>query len=649
MKFRKSPLRILVLLFCIFSSAAAYSQPYQLNQALGELSDVFSAQVSPDGNYVVFMANPNPNHLELFSVPVSGGPVVRLNGDLAVGNLGGGNFFYGDVASFKISPDSQHVIYTAHQRTTSHRELFSVPITGGAQTLLNRGDYHPFRPGTSWITEFEFTQDSQRVIFIHDFDAYQRNELYSVSTSGSGLTRLSPDLSGQNQNIKPFIRYRVAPNSQRVFFVINKAGDSNYELYSSPLASYAPTRLATPVQSEVFGLEGVTPNGQYAIFAAANGDNIFKLYSVPHNGSPAILLSGSITTDRGYQFDVKITPNGQRAIFSVPTVANSGSFDELWSVPISGGTPLKLSSNNVNDRGVTRYEISPNGQHVVFTDKAQKKVYRISPSGGARLQLNPNISGLSRSNRFENIKISNDSARVVYRLRRLSTGVPEALYSSPINSSEATRLNPPLPNNGKMGLFSISHDSDFVIYHAEQDSVGKRELYIVSIAGGLSVKLNSNLVAGGNVSDNGNGSWYHRRSFFLPEESGKTIAYIADQNTDEKFELFAVNLDTNRVPVVNITAPENGTRIDNGQKLNFSASALDFEDGDISNSITWHSNKDGVLGTGANLSSVLLSKGIHSISAKASDSKGKQGKATMTIRVGKNVTIAPILLLLLDE
>ena len=57
-----------------------------------------------------------------------------------------------------------------------------------------------------------------------------------------------------------------------------------------------------------------------------------------------------------------------------------------------------------------------------------------------------------------------------------------------------------------------------------------------------------------------------------------------------------------------------------GININFSATASDDEDGDISADIAWSSNVDGPLGSGASINTASLSLGAHVITAEVTDS-----------------------------
>ena len=95
---------------------------------LGDVTSDFL--ISPDSSRVIYRADQQTDDVfELYSVPLGGGTVTKLNDPLVAG---------GDVMSgFLISPDSKRVIYRADQQTDGVFELYSVPLGGGSVTKLN--------------------------------------------------------------------------------------------------------------------------------------------------------------------------------------------------------------------------------------------------------------------------------------------------------------------------------------------------------------------------------------------------------------------------------------------------------------------------------------------------------------------------------
>ena len=88
----------------------------------------------------------------------------------------------------------------------------------------------------------------------------------------------------------------------------------------------------------------------------------------------------------------------------------------------------------------------------------------------------------------------------------------------------------------------------------------------------------------------------------------------------------------NLAPMVTINSPVNGTNFLSGTTVLLAGTASD-EDGDLTASLSWSSSKDGFLGTGGSLPKVLTD-GTHTITASATDSKGKTGSSSVGITVG---------------
>jgi hypothetical protein len=89
-------------------------------------------------------------------------------------------------------------------------------------------------------------------------------------------------------------------------------------------------------------------------------------------------------------------------------------------------------------------------------------------------------------------------------------------------------------------------------------------------------------------------------------------------------------------PTVSITEPADGTTVTGGTALVFTGVADDYEDGDLSGSISWSSDQDGSLGSGAS-AAVTLSGGnpakTHVITAEVTDSALQTATATITVTV----------------
>jgi len=89
----------------------------------------------------------------------------------------------------------------------------------------------------------------------------------------------------------------------------------------------------------------------------------------------------------------------------------------------------------------------------------------------------------------------------------------------------------------------------------------------------------------------------------------------------------------NDPPTVSITSPADGSTFDSGASIDFSGTASDTEDGDLTAGLAWTSSIDGPIGTGGSFSTTL-SDGNHTITATVTDSGGATGSDSISITVG---------------
>jgi hypothetical protein len=95
----------------------------------------------------------------------------------------------------------------------------------------------------------------------------------------------------------------------------------------------------------------------------------------------------------------------------------------------------------------------------------------------------------------------------------------------------------------------------------------------------------------------------------------------------------SISSSTSGPPILAIIGPANNASLKQGDNITFTGTAIDAEDGTISNGIEWSSDLDGALGTGESLSIATLRVGTHTISASVTDSNGRQATQTVTLTV----------------
>lgn len=146
--------------------------------------------------------------------------------------------------------------------------------------------------------------------------------------------------------------------------------------------------------------------------------------------------------------------------------------------------------------------------------------------------------------------------------------------------------------------------------------------------------LDGNLGSGAQVIANSLSSGTHQ-----------ITARVSDSGGLSSFATVAVTVAmlSNTVPEVTISAPANGLSVVVGTPVSLSATATDAEDGDLSTEVSWVSDLDGVLFSGAATNLDSLSVGRHRITASVLDSEGLSGSAIVTITIEPLPNAAPVL------
>jgi hypothetical protein len=157
------------------------------------------------------------------------------------------------------------------------------------------------------------------------------------------------------------------------------------------------------------------------------------------------------------------------------------------------------------------------------------ELYSVPIGGGSSVKLNGTL--VAGGDVRTDFRISADSAHVVYAADQDTDNVFE-LYSVPIDrSDDPIKLNDVLVTNGNVSGFLISPDGATVVYDADRDTDGVLELYGVPVSGGMVYELNGPFVAGGSLRDEG------PDRYSISSDSSRVL-YIADQETDGVFELY---------------------------------------------------------------------------------------------------------------
>jgi Tol biopolymer transport system component len=532
--------------------------PVKLNGPLAPLGDVATAtndpgvRISPESELVVFLADANTGPaevFELFSVPLDGSAApTKLNGTLVSGGDVGIIRFSGFEQlwdpGFQISPDGERVLYLADQEIDGRRNLYSVPIGGGAAVRLNDPVGQGGSAGSGLTPGYRISPDSSWVTFISDQDGDGWRVLYGAPIDG-GLpaVRISDDAPIRVQE-----DLWITADSSRVVYRADTVVPPRMELFSVPIdGGAAPTPLAgasgfpaveagfqisashavyrrqgvlhsVPIDGSAapLALSGprpltsvdvplaITPDGSRVVYRSAQDSQKVELYSVPVDGSAApVQLNPPLVPD-GNVDEFALDPNGDRAVYSAN--GQHASMLELYSVPVDASAPaVKLNAPFVPNGDLIPsqthpgFEVGPAG---TVTYRADQEIDGVNELYGvpidasvAPVKLNELMPGPSVAGDVKGFVLSRDGGHVVYRADQESDEV-YGLYGVPLPDSPADPVPPPVPLSDpyvdvEFG-FDVSPDGSRVVYRASPDDEGRQGLYSVPIDGSaLALRLSA--------------------------------------------------------------------------------------------------------------------------------------------------------------
>ena len=271
----------------------------------------------------------------------------------------------------------------------------------------------------------------------------------------------------------------------------------------------------------------VVPGGDRVVFSARRGDSLpIELYSVPIEGGENTKLSLPMSAE-AYIWEFALTPDGERVVYSVYDSAIR--LHDLYSVSPAGGAVALLNNWLGRKLGIVEFAISPDGSRVIFEATLDEErainLYSVPMDGGVVIRLNDPLQPNERIGAFA---ISPDSRRVVFEQGKGRDGDDAAvIYSAPIAGGDPVRLSEP----GDVYQMVISPDSAYVFYDNCRLLDGDCAVRRAPMQGGTPIQINGPLVAGGIVAG------------FLVAPDGRRVVYLADQEINNKYELF-VTIDT---------------------------------------------------------------------------------------------------------
>jgi dipeptidyl aminopeptidase/acylaminoacyl peptidase len=392
---------------------------------------VFEYAISDDSRHIVYRADREVNErFELYSISLATGINEKLSGTPTSGN---------DVVSFKISPDSNRVVFVTENSGNNSKQLKSnrLPVAEEPVALS------PLLPSGSTVKSYDISANSERVVYLAETDPFNIYNLYGIAIDGTGATKQYNAALSVGKSVKDFA---ISANSQYVAFIADQNTAGVDSLYSTPILSEGATQLSgLPAQEGVVKALKITPDSTRVIYRA------------------------------------EITASNTAHIFSAPITTNTTGV----SIPLCN---LLLSGNRVENEA---FLISRDSSRVVFAAVTQlqggvsaERLFSATPRGDNCKEISGEFPGGSRID-DERFAITADSRRVVFITNKRSN--INELFGASIDGGSVVRLSGEMPSGSRVFEFAIAPDSSAVAFRSERhlDNVSELFASVVDSGGAL--------------------------------------------------------------------------------------------------------------------------------------------------------------------
>ncbi len=328
-----------------YVSITAAQAPVDVSgMSVGNARAVVEYALSADESFVVYRADADTlGQNELYRYTFSPAARVKLSTTLQSN---------GNVTSFAIGTGATaRVAYRADYAVDERFELLSVPANGGASIVISGS---PVTGRTAYAANLVPT--SNRVIFRSNRDDVNRIELFSAPIdAGTPPSKIAAILAANGAIDGGF---EITATGSHAVFIADRDTTGKKELYAVNLANHAVTKLSgSTVSGGNTTKFALNASGTYVVFRAdRETDEIYELWSaevaaggVPVKVSGPMASGGNVLSD----FSIDSSTPALRVYFRADALT-VGQI-ELWSAPITGGTPLRLSGSMVANSNVSYF------------------------------------------------------------------------------------------------------------------------------------------------------------------------------------------------------------------------------------------------------------------------------------------------------
>jgi len=315
---------------------------------------------------------------------------------------------------------------------------------------------------------------------------------------------------------------RFSPDGTSLFYRADQDSDNFDEAYVAPSDG-----SGEPVLSPFGDTFEFSPDGAWVAYADAAG---LRSQPLP-SGAPILLAAGAVPTS------IQFTADSTRVVYSL-------AHNTSYVVPVDGSAnPIQLTPALAPGETRGLCVLGNDGTRAVYpVTSSSWALFSVPLSGGTPVQISaPLAPGLDL---IRNVAFTPDSARVVYTAAHVIVfpqGVSiedRELYSAPADgSASAVRLNSGAQPGAIVSLPPLSTSNGRVVYVSDEDPLAGFQLYSVPSDGSAASLVLSPLPVDGSVD----------RTVLDP--SGTEVVYVGRPFSGDQTRLFVVPADGSAAPL----------------------------------------------------------------------------------------------------
>lgn len=472
----------------------------KLSAPLVDGGNVVDFAVSPDGDFVAYLADQEQKGLfELFTVPVDGGKVINIS------RFSGIDAQVLDVVNFAWAPDNSRVAFLAFNPVNLQDELFTNLPDGRRPTKVSIDLDKP----NGNVTQFEWAPDSSLIAYIADAFVNEKFELFTTFPDSPQNFNPSGAIPAFSSGVNAFF---WSPDSELVAFIADISILGVNELFVSPSDQTVPS--PNPVSGSMILKGGVTEavwepvnSTRIAFIADKNIDEQFELFSVKPDATGLENISDPNIAGSVRSFSW--APDGTRIAY----LADQETFDivELFTSTPEGARNIKISADLDDGEDVKAFQWAPDSSRIAYKANQDEvninELYTSRPSDpieNLKVSATPMAGGLRIFNAFRwapnSSKIAYVAAQATPTTDELHTTIPEPDLSDPDDLMlVGITVSGPLVSGGNVEDFRWSDDSGTIAYLADQDTLNVFELFSSKPDGSENRKISGDLLPGGQV------------------------------------------------------------------------------------------------------------------------------------------------------